>query len=114
VGAVVVVLSASGSTTRSGARACASDLPREQDQRYVTARCYTASMPKRVFTVERTAEGIKCTPGPAAPAPDLPPRITRQRGSRIDARAALEEGTAWFQEAANLGSTQVEVTIEWA
>ena len=112
MGAVVVDLSAGGGTTRTGARACA-DLAREQDQRNVTARCYTASMPKRIFTVERTAEGIKCTPGLVAPAPDLPPRITRQRGSRIDARAALEEGTAWFQEAANLGSTQVEVTIEW-
>lgn len=68
-------------------------------------------MTKTVFVVERTAGGFKYTRGPAN-SPTVT-SITRQLGNRSPAQAALEEGQAWLQETLNLGSFQVEVTIEW-
>jgi len=68
-------------------------------------------MPKGVFVVERTADGFKYIRGGAS-SPTLT-SITRQLGNRTPAQAALEEGKVWLQEAANLGKSQVEVTIAW-
>jgi len=66
---------------------------------------------KAVFTVERTADGFGYTRGPASNP--MVAAITCPLGDRSPAEAALEEGTAWLREAANLGSSKVEVTIEW-
>jgi len=70
-----------------------------------------AGMTKSVFVVQRTAEGFKYTRGSAGRPSTT--SITRKLGNRSPAQAALEEGTAWLQEAAHRGSTEVEVAIEW-
>jgi hypothetical protein len=68
-------------------------------------------MKKSVFIVERTEKGFRYTRGPVSGLSVTP--ITRHLGNRTPAQAALEEGKAWLQETANVGSSQVEVTIEW-
>jgi len=66
---------------------------------------------KAVSTVERTADGFSYARGPANNP--IVTAITCQLGDPTPAEAALEEGTAWLREAANLASSKVEVTIEW-